>query len=176
VNGTQQLTVDDSDGYLAALDFGDEYVDETIAALDFGDDYVDDGREQSAIEALDMDTRDDDSETAQNLATVTNPQESVSVTAIMSGEIQQIELSPTVVRMMTASELADEILVIANLARQQAQAMQYSLMLQSLGAPGANNDEAYGEYLENHLNLSSPKQAAEAQAEVFATRYASNDH
>jgi hypothetical protein len=168
VNGTQQLI--DGDGYLAALDFGDEYVDG-----------VDGSREQSALAVLDelldtdMDTEraDADGEVPQRLATVTNPQETVSVTAIMSGEIQQIELSPTVVRTMTASELADEILVIANLARQQAHATQYAVILQSLDAPGTNG-EAQSEYLERHLGLSSPKQAAQAQAEVFAARYASN--
>jgi ESX secretion-associated protein EspD/H len=172
VNGTQQLTVDDGDGYLAALDFGDEYVDDCIAALDFGDDYVDDHPEHSALEVLDTYPGDGDGEIPRELATVTNPEETVSATAILSGEVQQIELSPTVVRTMTASELADEILVIANLARQQAHARQYAVILQSLDAPGAN-DGALSEYLEKHLGLSSPKQADEAQAKVFAARYAS---
>lgn len=197
MDDTQDPASNDGDGYFAALDFGDEGGHDSIATLDFGVDYVDDGREQLVIEVLDTDapaepvdteiqaairalsedsieTEDsgpEDNEIPWKLASVTNPQETVSVTAIMSGEIQRIELSPTVVRMMTASELADEILVIANLARQQAQAKQYGFMLQSLGATGANDDEDLGEFLDIHLGLSSPRQAAAAQAEVFATRY-----
>lgn len=180
------------DGYLAALDFGDERGNDSVGVLDFGDEYIDDSLEpsvievvgtdepvepadsetQAAISAQTEDARDEDDEISRTLATVTNPAETVSVTATMSGEIHKIELSPTVVATMTASELADEILVVANLARQQARAMQYASILESVH--GANDDEAPGGLLENHLGLSSPEQAAQAQAKVFAARYASD--
>jgi hypothetical protein len=199
VNDAQPPAGNDGDGYLGALDFGDERGDDSIEALQFGDEFSDDNRDLSAIDVLGTNTpvepadtetqaairalSEDSVETedtgdqgnSRELAMVTNPQQTVSVTAIMSGEIQKIELSPTVVRMMTASELADEILVIANLAVQQAQATQYAVMLDSLHATGATDDEALGEILEKHMGLSSPKQAAGALAEVFATRYASAD-
>ena len=49
------------------------------------------------------------------LFTVTNPPETVTVTAFMDGRVHQIELAPKVTN-LTERDLAEEILVIAGLA------------------------------------------------------------
>ncbi len=61
------------------------------------------------------------------LFTATNPDGTVSVTALMGGQILRVDLSPQMTT-MTESELAEEITVIASLARRQAQAGQHVLI------------------------------------------------
>ncbi len=191
------------DDYFGALDFGDEPGHEAgyggDAVLDFGDESGHDDRDQSILQALDADqpaeqvdtgtraaietlsqdtdyaeeTPDPDAEVAWQLATVTNPAETVSVTAMMGGQIHRVELSADAAS-MTGSELADEILAMADLARQRGLSIQHRLLLQSFRVLGANDDEALCDFLENGMDLSSPEQATQAQAEVFATRYASS--
>ena len=193
-------------------------VDGEFDALDFGDEFGDDNAEQSAIDAFDADepaepadtatepraidilpedigeagdTEGADNESPLKLTTVTNPPDTVSVTASMDGTIHDVELSADAAR-MTESELADEILVIADLARQQASSKLLTVLLE--GAAEAVKEltevevddklkglvgdigETLADRLENGLlRLSSPEQAAQAQAEVFATRYTSDD-
>jgi hypothetical protein len=180
----QHPSGDASDGYFDALDFGDEQFDESpeqsaveVLATDEPATPADTGT-LDAIRASSEDTvqtedaGEDDG--AGQTATVTNPPETVSVTAIMTGEIQRIDVSPVVAKTMTEAELADEIVVIANLAREKAQATQYALLLESLHATGTTDHEAVREMLRNSMGLSSPEQAARSQAEVFAARYASS--
>jgi hypothetical protein len=175
----QHPSGDTSDGYFDALDFGDEHVDESpeqsaieVLATDEPARPADPGT-LDAIRASSEETVQTEDDGAGQTATVTNPPETVSVTAIMTGEIQRIDVSPVVAKTMTEAELADEIVVIANLAREQAQATQYAVLLESLRATGTTDDEAVREMLRNNMGLSSPEQAARSQAEVFAARYAS---
>jgi len=75
----------------------------------------------TALGAIDaaVDTGDEaDGEDAPPLFTMTNPPGTVSVSANMSGMIQQVELSAKV-NTMSEAELADEILVTAGLARRK---------------------------------------------------------
>jgi hypothetical protein len=152
----------DAGNDLAALDFGDESGFDSGTALDFGDECGDNIAGQS------------DKEFSWELTTVTNPAETVSVTAIMDGSIQSVELAADA-GSMTESELEDEILVIADLASQQASSILHTLLIEGMKAQGIDDGGAFADILgDGFLNLSSPKQAVEAQAEVFATRYASN--
>jgi adenosylcobinamide amidohydrolase len=183
VDDTQDSPDEAGDGYFDALDFGDEHVDESpeqsaveVLATDEPATPADTGT-LDAIRASSEDTvqtEDAGEDDAGQTATVTNPPETVSVTAIMTGEIQRIDVAPVVAKTMTEAELADEIVVIANLAREKAQATQYALLLESLRATGTTDDEAVREMLRNGMGLSSPEQAARSQAEVFAARYASS--
>jgi hypothetical protein len=215
---TTQPWPGDAGGNFDALDFGDESGHDSGADLDFGDESGDDHADQSAINmvlidesteradtgteqrATDVlpedtgaagDTDAADAESPLKLTTVTNPPETVTVTASMDGTIRNVELSAAAAR-MTESELADEILVIADLARQQASSKLLTVVLE--GAAEAMKElneveadrklkdlvgdigETLADRLENGLlRLSSPERAAQAQAEVFATRYTSDD-
>lgn len=103
------------------------------------------------------------------LFTVTNPQGTVTVTTFMDGRVQRIDLSAKVAT-MTETSLADEILVIARLATQDARAAQYAFMLEGMRQQG-HDDVATRDFLSRDLDLPSPEQADEARASVFSTRY-----
>jgi hypothetical protein len=107
-------------------------------------DVLSDGEEVSALDALDVyiPTASDDSDGGWDsidphtdnepqtlLFTITNPPGSVSATASLDGRIQQIELSPKVTA-MTESQLAEEITLLASLARQRARAAQHALIVE----------------------------------------------
>ena len=186
-------------------------------ALDFGDEFADDNAEQSAIDTVLIDESAEFADTAAEpraidilpedagdagetgaagvesplnlLTTVTNPPETVSVTASIDGTFHNVELSVDAAR-MSESELADEILVIADLARQQASSKLLTVMLDEAADAVKELSEMddtmsglladVGETLDDRLRsgllrFSSPEQAAQAQAEVFATRYTSDD-
>jgi hypothetical protein len=179
-----------------ASDFADDYGQGTGAFTDFGDEVGRDDAENSlvdalvanepaqpvdtgtAIDALPADAGDlgaDDAEDDDDIgptATVTNPAETVSVTATMDGRVSMVELSGAAAN-MTESGLADEIFAIADLARQRALSMQHSFVLESFRLMGLEDDGVVAEALENGVTgLRSPQQATQAQADVFATRYA----
>lgn len=191
----------ESDGH---QDFGDG-LGQDSGAFDFGDGSGRDYAEPSAIDALVanepaepayagaesrlMDTLAEDAgdlgatgaeddEDALPTAKVTNPPESVSVTATMDGRVSTVELSADAAK-MNESALADEILAIADLARQRALSIQHSFVLDAfrhLGITDPEDEEFVAEALETGVTeLRSPDQAIRAQAEVFATRYASDE-
>jgi ESX secretion-associated protein EspD/H len=119
---------------------------------------------------------DADEEDGLQLFTVTNPPETVSVSALMDGRTQRVRLSPTATN-MTESELADEILVLAGLARQQGLAGQHTFLLENetvaenLHEIGIADNEILRGLIDNVMHLPTQDQADAAQAEVFATRY-----
>lgn len=116
---------------------------------------------------------DEDENLAVPLFTVTNPPETVTVTAFMDGRVHQIELAPKVAH-LTERDLAEEILVIADLAAQQAKSAQYSFMLAGMREHG-HDDAATRDFLTRDLDLLTPEQADDARAQVFSTRYG-GDH
>ena len=81
---------------------------------------------------------------------------------------------------MTEAELADEILVIAGLARQQGLAAQQSYWQQDAALAEVMRELGSGadvvaQFMRDGIGLTTPEQAAVAQAEVFATRYTSGE-
>jgi hypothetical protein len=107
------------------------------------------------------------------LFTVTNPPGTVTVTSFMDGRINRIELSPKVTT-MTETHLAEEIVVIARLATQDARSAQYAFMLEGMREQG-HDTVTTRDFLSRDLDLPSPEQARAARAEVFSTRYV-RDH
>ncbi|KBD99431.1 ESX-1 secretion-associated protein EspD [Mycobacterium tuberculosis M2376] len=116
-----------------------------------------------------------ETDTEQEIAlfTVTNPPRTVSVSTLMDGRIDHVELSARVA-WMSESQLASEILVIADLARQKAQSAQYAFILDRMSQQ-VDADEHRVALLRKTVGetwgLPSPEEAAAAEAEVFATRY-----
>jgi hypothetical protein len=105
------------------------------------------------------------------LFTATNPPETVSVAVLLDGRVLRVELAPQVTS-MTESELADEISVIAGLARQQARAAQHALVVESMLTLGHDRVATRG-FLEHELGLPSPDTVTSERAQLFAARYTS---
>jgi hypothetical protein len=194
---------------LAALDFHgadepDDHGGVESDALDFSA-AEDDDAEQSAVDALDeyapaepedtqteleaidsvteaTEEQEQEEEDGVALFTVANPSDTVSVSALMDGRTHRVELSPKVAN-MTESELAEEIVLLAELAQQKGLAGQHTYLiqnasqsegLQELSEIGLDGNEVLRAFMETGMQLPTPEQAAEAQAEVFATRYGTN--
>jgi hypothetical protein len=157
---------DDHDDLAAVLDFSAPAAESSVSVLDalggypFDDSVAHDGAHDTADAP------------SVPLFTVTNPPGSVTVTTFMDGRVNRIGLSPKAVT-MTETNLADEIVVIARLATQDARSAQYSFMLEGMREQG-HDDFATHDFLTRDLDLPSPDQARAARAQVFATRYASN--
>lgn len=103
------------------------------------------------------------------LFTATNPDGTVSVTALMNGQVLYVNLSPTAA-LMTESWLADEILVLASMSRLQALAGQHAIIATLMGRIG-RDPAATRSFLERELGLPYPESINETRAEVFAARY-----
>jgi hypothetical protein len=152
---------DDHDDLAAVLDFSAPVDESSVSVFDALGDYV-----------IDADSVEVAEEPSVPLFTVTNPPGTVTVTAFMDGRVNRIDLSPRATT-MTEDNLADEIVVIARLATQDARSAQYSFMLDGMREQG-HDDFATHDFLTRDLDLPSPDQARAARAQVFATRYASN--
>jgi hypothetical protein len=171
--------------YSAADGDGDGEPETDIDPLDaFAPTEVDDtGTEAAAIdsqvESADDEAVKDDDEI--ELFTVSNPAESVSVSALIDGRTQRIHLAGKATA-FTETDLVDEILVLAELARQKGLAGQFTFLSENpdvrdafrqLGDEyGLDGEETFHELLELDMALPTPEQAEVAQAEEFARRYA----
>ncbi|OBK13728.1 DUF2694 domain-containing protein [Mycobacterium asiaticum] len=165
----------DSDD-LGALDFsGGAAVDEA-SSLDALGEYAPptesaeaDGTELDALDGL----TDQEEEPDLAMFTVTNPAGSVSVTALMDGRVQRVEVTDKA-SSMSESGLAEEIFVIADLARQKGRAAQHTFMVENMGEMTGGNDQQNAllhEFVGATLNLPTPEEAAAYQEQVFASRY-----
>lgn len=105
--------------------------------------------------------------------TVTNPPETVTVSTFVDGRVRQIDLSQKVTT-MTEADLAEEIVVIAGLATQDARAAQYAFMLDGMRQQG-HDDIATRDFLTRDLDLPSPEDASADRARIFAMRYAGEE-
>ncbi len=161
---------DDADN-LSALDFYQPVVDDEgsdLAGLDAFATYVpsdEDGGEPYA--PVPVDEREPETDA---LFAVTNPPGTVTVTSYLDGRVHRIELSPRVAD-VSETELAEEIVVIAGLAAQDARSAQYEVMLDGMRAQG-HDDPVTRDFLQRDLELPTPEEARARRAEVFTTRYA----
>jgi hypothetical protein len=176
---------DDDRDDLAALDFSatDERAYESD--MDALDDYAGEPVEEpepslDAIDPLADDTEVEEDPLQAYTFTVTNPPESVSVSALIGGRIHQVEVLPKASG-MTESELANEILVLAHLASQKALAGQTTYLLESefladgMREAGLDSGEVVRDFMQNGLGFPTPEAVDAEQAEVFATRYTRDD-
>jgi hypothetical protein len=190
---------------LSALDFSahqsgshDDDHDES-GALDFST--ADSGDEPDAVAALydyaptepeEIDTEleaiaaateaaeeEDDEDDGVQLFTVTNPPETVSVSALIDGRTDRVKLSATATK-LTEAELVEEIIVLAELARKKGLAGQHAFLtenasqiegLDALNELGIDSNQVLRDFMEAGMQLPTPEQADAAQTEVFAARY-----
>jgi hypothetical protein len=107
------------------------------------------------------------------LAKVTNLPGTVSVTALLDGSPHQIDVSQKATG-MSESALAEEILVIADLARQKGLAKQQVFMTHAVASLDLEDAGAAQTLLTDFMDLPTPEQAEAAKTEVFATLYAAD--
>lgn len=140
---------------------------------DFEPDAVLDDLYSAGVESVASDSESSDPEAEDTvdtmIFTVTNPPGTVSVSALPNGRPYRIELAPQVTG-MTEDQLAEEISVIARLARQNALAGQRLIVASLMSRTGMDRVAVNG-YLERDLGLPSMETALAEKAEVFATRY-----
>jgi hypothetical protein len=169
------LPGDDDHDDLAALDFSVGGDDDEGSVLGVFDDYVpsdEAGDTGGGLAAIDTSTEEDE-ELQSPSFTVTNPAGTVTVSAYLDGRVQRIELTAKVTT-MTESHLAEEITIIADLARQKARSAQYAAISEAMRELGQDNATTR-DFLARDLDLPSPEQAEAALAALFASRYA-GDH
>lgn len=114
-----------------------------------------------------------DGEVDTLLVTVSNPAATVSTTVLLDGRVVKVDLAQEVTGWSEA-HLAEEIVVIATLARKQALAAQHSFtaaFMQQLG----HDPAATRGLLERELGLPFPGDVLAEKARIFATRY-QDDH
>lgn len=146
----------------------DQYDSDDLTELDhFGSDDTE-GSDLDALVGYGV-----DDEPSGPTFTVTNPPATVTVSTEMDGRVRRIELTPEV-KTMTEAHLAEEIVVIAGLATQDARAAQFAFMLDGMRAQG-HDEVATRDFLTRDLDLPSPEDATAARAQLFAMRYA-GDH
>lgn len=142
----------------------------------FGSPWNDDDLDNDYAEAVPQDDSDiprEDAEVDTLLVTVSNPQATVSTTALLNGRVVEVELTHAVTG-WSEVQLADEIVVLATLARKQALAAQHSFtaaFMQQLG----HDPAATRGLLERELGLPSPDDVLAEKARIFATRYQDDD-
>ncbi|MUL63340.1 hypothetical protein BOO86_02580 [Mycobacterium sp. CBMA 234] len=156
----------DSHDYVASPGYFDPVPDEADQPpAEYGTDDVGSAR---------PDERDDDITAPIVLAvSVTNAAGTVTATATISGWLQRIELEPQVTSMDEA-QLAREIVATAELASLKGQASQRTLVQDMLTYQGADHHTAR-DYVDQYMNLPTPDQAADAEAEAHA-RYLRGDY
>ncbi|WP_205874292.1 DUF2694 domain-containing protein [Mycobacterium camsae] len=127
----------------------------------------------------DQDQNSDDEDPVA-LFTVANPRETVCVSAGLDGRIHQVDLAPEATS-MNESELADEILVLAVLARHKGLAGQHAYLSDEDSLPEAlceleslDGCKVLHELIATGVAAWTPEQAAVAQDELFAVRYQRN--
>lgn len=187
---------------LSALDFGsyesgsDDNGHGSADALDFSAN-GEDTPEESDAEALDAfvppEPEEDeneldaiaaasetDDEEDDGTFTVTNPFETVSVSAWMDGSTFKVTLSKDATKHGELG-LAEEIVVLADLARKKGLAGQHTFLsenaseiegLDALEEVGVDRDTLLRELMQNAMHLPTADEAEAEQAEVFAARYA----
>ena len=124
----------------------------------------------SGLDAFDFLHGDDSAELAgDQLFTVTNPPRSVAVTAYLDGRVERVQLFSGATE-LTEVELAEEIVVVAELAKQDARSAQHQTAFETMHAQG-HDPVGIRDFLTRNLHLPSPQDALAARTQVFATRY-----
>lgn len=109
-----------------------------------------------------------DDETGPPSITAANPPGTVSVSALFTGEVREIVLSPQVIQLSEA-ELATEIESVADVAVKKATAAMYTLSVELLAAHGVDR-EAANAFMQQCTPLATPAEAYAAES-TLAARY-----
>lgn len=176
---------DDNDSGLDALDVytpGD--TDEhTTLGLDVFDDYIPpcESDEDSYPVLGEVDRKDrnseidtasveDSADTMPDLKfSASNPAQTVTVTALLNGMIDFVELSARTGLETTEVELAAEIISVAEVAAMKAMSAQYELAYEVMHLQGQDRDSIRG-LLEGVMRLPTPERAIATEADFMSQR------
>lgn len=141
--------------------------DDDLSALDLS---AFDEEEESDLDALIGHGRSDeafDSEVGSPdpVFSATNSAQTVTVTAYLNGAIQRVNLAPHATS-LTERELADEIVAVADVAREKARAALYELVSALLRMQGQDSS-SMRELLEDRMQLPTPERATSAEAALL---------
>lgn len=100
--------------------------------------------------------------------TVSNPPGTVSATAMIGGRIRDVDILDA--SSFTESQLADEIVVLADLAKEKALAAQHAVTVELMRGLGHDRAGTSG-YLQHAIGLPAPDVSSARMAELFAARY-----
>lgn len=117
----------------------------------------------------------DDAPEAESLLLVSasNTAATVTATALTGGQILRVELASQVVK-MTEHELAEEILGVSAMVRQQGAAARHAIIAEVMRLLG-HDPSATRSFLERNLGLPKPDTVLTTKAAEFAKRYAEDD-
>ena len=124
----------------------------------------------AGLEAFDFLYGDEPAESVgESLFTVTNPPRTVAVTAHLDGRTERVTLFPATTA-LTEIELAEEVVLIADLATREARSAQYESAFNTMRELG-HDEVSTRDFLTRNLDLPSPPDALAHRTQVFATRY-----
>lgn len=172
-NDDDQSDLDAMNFFAGGDDPGEEEADDvlhTYVPAEVDDTATEIDAMRAPIEAT-AEVEDEDQPDDLELFTVSNPGLTVSVSALVDGSIQKFDLSPKLTG-VSEFDLANEILALADLARQKGLAGLHTMLLENQSEMGFEGTGTLPEFVKSTgMDLPSPQEATEARAEVFATRY-----
>ncbi len=115
---------------------------------------------------------DDEDDTVTPVTAASNPANTITVTAYLTGVIARVDLDSRVTT-LTESQLAQQIQAVAEVAVKRASAVVHIAMVKVLMDTGMDFLQAR-DFAENMLPFTTPAQADAAAAEL-ATRFADSD-
>ncbi|KIU15737.1 hypothetical protein TL10_17345 [Mycolicibacterium llatzerense] len=124
------------------------------------------------LDALAADPPDVDDDTVTPVTAASNPANTITVTAYLTGVIARVDLDSRVTT-LTESQLAQQIQAVAEVAVKRASAVVHIAMVKVLMDTGMDFLQAR-DFAENMLPFTTPAQADAAAAEL-ATRFADSD-
>lgn len=145
-----------------------ESSDRAGSGLEAFDDYLPQPERESVTSAIRADDFGGDALGVE--FTVINPPGSASVTAVLGGRTQSVEIHD--LSDFTETELAAEIVLLAELARDKAQAAQHALTVEFMRGLGHDAVDTSA-YVSHSMKWPSPEAAHERLARTFADRYGS---
>lgn len=146
----------------------DEDEDEDLTSdLDALSDYVPSQATDPDGEGL-FEAREAGADEDPGLTTVSNPPGTVTVTVNVDGRVHHIELAPETAR-MPEQQLAEEIRIIADLARQQVRSEVREFAVEAARFTGLD-PVSMGESL-GKIGMPSPSEYETLRSQIFAARY-----
>lgn len=156
---------DDEDDAFQSIG-GDEAMASDLDALpDYAPSEIADPDRDSLSEAREIGA---DGEEDPGLTTLTNPPGTVAVTVNFDGRVHHFELAPETAR-MTEQQLAEEIRVVADLARQQVRSEVREFAVEAARFTGLD-PVSMGESLGN-IGMPSQTEYEAMRSQILATRY-----
>lgn len=107
------------------------------------------------------------------LVSASNTAATVTATALTGGQVLRVELAPQVVK-MTEHELAEEILGVSAMARQQGAAARHAIIAEVMRLLG-HDPAAMQSFLGRNLGLPTPDTVLTTKAETLTNSYAEDD-